>query len=52
LVKPEQFKVEANLAQTNDVSNNRIKVRLVEQPNFVSKAKIIDNQVEFIMRKL
>jgi YbbR domain-containing protein len=52
LVKPEQFKVEANIAQTNDVSNNRIKVRLVKQPTFVSKAKIIDNQVEFIMRKL
>ena len=52
LVKPEQFKVEANIAQTNDVSNNRIKVRLVKQPTFISKAKIIDTQVEFIMRKL
>ncbi len=52
LVKPEQFKVEANLAEINDISNNRIKVRLVKQPGIISKAKIIDPQVEFIMRKL
>lgn len=52
LVKPEQFVVEANLSATNDISNNRIKVRLVKQPGIISKAKIINPQVEFIMRKL
>lgn len=52
LIKPTQFIVEANLAEVNNISNNRIKVRLVKQPDFISKAKIIDTQVEFIMRKL
>lgn len=51
-IKPEQFKIEANLSAKNDISNNRIKVRLVSQPDKVSKAKIINPQVEFIMRKL
>lgn len=52
LVKPEQFVVEANLAATNDINNNRIKVRLVKQPAQISKLKIINPHVEFIMRKL
>jgi hypothetical protein len=52
VVKPEQFIVEVNLSEINDISNNRIKVRLVKQPTIISKAKIIDPQVEFIMRKL
>jgi len=52
LVKPEQFAVEANIAEINDISNNRIKLRLVKQPSIISKAKMIEPQVEFIMRKL
>jgi YbbR domain-containing protein len=52
LVKPEQFLIEANLSEINDISNNRIKIKLVKQPGMISKAKIIDPQVEFIMRKL
>jgi hypothetical protein len=52
LIKQEQFVVEANLAEVNDINNNRIKVRLVKQPDMISKVKIIDPQVEFIMRKL
>ena len=44
--------MEANLAEVNDINNNRIKVRLVKQPNMISKVRIIDPQVEFIMRKL
>jgi hypothetical protein len=52
LIKGEQFSVEADLAAVNDISNNRIKLRLVKQPDKISKAKIINPQVEFIMRKL
>jgi len=52
LVKVDQFVVEANLGTSNDISNNRIIVRLLKQPICVSKAKIINPQVEFIMRKL
>jgi hypothetical protein len=52
LIKPEQFVVEANLTSTDDITNNRIKVRLVKQPKEVSKVKMINPQVEFIMRKL
>jgi hypothetical protein len=52
LVKPEEFAVEANLAEVNNIANNRIKVSLVKQPQKVSKTKIINAQVEFIMRKL
>jgi hypothetical protein len=52
LIKAEQFSVVADLAAANDISNNRIKLRLVKQPDKVSKAKIINPQVEFIMRKL
>lgn len=52
LIKPDQFVVEANLSEVDDISNNRIKVKLVKQPEYVSKVKIINPQVEFIMRKL
>lgn len=52
LIKQEQFLVEADLAATNDINNNRIKIKLVKQPPEVSKVKIINPQVEFIMRKL
>ncbi len=52
LVKPEQFLIEANINEKIGISNNRIKLNLVKIPAIVSKAKIINPQVEFIMRKL
>lgn len=52
LIKPEQFTLEVDLANSNDINKNRIKVRMVKQPPQVSKLKIINPQVEFIMRKL
>jgi YbbR domain-containing protein len=51
-IKPDQFIVEADLAEKNDISNNRIKVRLTQLPSSISKAKILNPTVEFIMRKL
>jgi hypothetical protein len=52
VVKADQFLIEANMSANNDISNNRIKLRLVKQPAIVSKVKILNPQVEFIMRKL
>lgn len=51
-IKAENFVVEADLGSANDINNNRIKIKLVKQPVEVSKVKIINPQVEFIMRKL
>ncbi len=51
-VKAEQFSAEINLANDSDITNNRIRVKLTKQPEYVSKVKIINPQVEFIMRKL
>lgn len=51
-IKPDQFIVEADLAAKEDITNNRIKLRLTKLPNTVSKAKILNPTVEFIMRKL
>jgi hypothetical protein len=52
LVKPEMFLIEADFAATDEITNNRIKVKLIRQPDLVSKVKLINPQVEFIMRKI
>jgi hypothetical protein len=44
--------IEADFAATDEITNNRIKVKLIRQPDLVSKVKLINPQVEFIMRKI
>jgi hypothetical protein len=52
LIKPDMFMIEADFAANDEINNNRIKVKLRRYPEQVSKVKIINPQVEFILRKI
>lgn len=51
-IKPDQFRLVANMNNVDDIIKNRIKIELVEFPPSVSNTRIETPQVEFIIRKL